>query len=247
VSVEIESQASAPVAIETPVAVPAEVPTQEVPKEEAPKEEPKPAKKSLREMAEEDEDYRKELEVETNRRVQKELSKFKREREREVLAKAVDEPINALEYVQKRKAEIDEEDGELTKSQQRYRDAEDIIKWHAQDPDWALEYNRLREGNTTEFNKRYASDPHAFAQWANKQVIEARAEAIAEKKAQTRAEAIAAQLNKTSMQNVPTAPAGGPSAGGPSYRTEQDVRNALAEDRISAREARVLLARLERR
>jgi hypothetical protein len=220
----------------------------------APQEEPKPQRKSLRELVDADEEYKREFQTEVNREKQRELAKFKREREKEVLAKAVDEPVNALEYVQTRKAELDAEDAPPSRPTwytPNHHKVHDLVESMAEDTEWATEYNAWLNEHRKDSNPKFYAEPLKYLPWLMREMESAKREAAihteAEKRAQVRAEAIAADLNKKQMQGVPHVPDGGSGTAGPSYRSEQDVRNALAEDKISAREARILINRFERR
>lgn len=215
------------------------------PPEPPAKEEASPPKKSLRQLIEEDEDYRREYQTEVNRRFQQELARWKRDREKEALQRAKDDPTAALEFAQSKAKEIEEEEGRLSAAQQRYQDAQEILAYHAADKDWAAEYNAWLEENRADANSRYARDPIAYMRYANARVIERMVKARAAKQAQEIAAALAEQKAKEALQNIPQPPTA-PVTGGAalSFRTEQEVRNALAEDKITPREARAHLRRL---
>lgn len=160
--------------------------------------------------------YREHLNAEAQRIADKKLR-------RERLAKAKDDPVTALEFAQAEYQSVEAEETRAKAASEAHARVNADLADLWRDRAWAAEYEALRTGaKAAEFNKRYATDPAGFVDWADEQVTEARIEARANEKAKEIARAMALEKDNARLLATPQHPLG--TAGKGQFTIEQIER-----------------------
>lgn len=190
-----ESQAAEPVSIQQPTTTP-DAPT------ETPPLSARDRLKATLADPEIERAYREHVNAEAQRIAAKSL---KRER----LARAREDPVAALELAQSEYQEVEAEETRTRAASESHAKANADLADLWKDKTWAESYESLRTGpKAAEFNKRYATDPAGFVDWADDQITESRIESRANEKAREMAKAIALEMTNAQLLSTPQHPMG---------------------------------------
>lgn len=147
--------------------------------------------------------------------------KLQKQLEKQRLAKAAEDPVEALSYAQERKQAIEAEDTVAGK----WQAVTDSIQATAREnPDWGKDYDEVIEANRKEADKIFATDPEKFERWVDKKIYELTVKREVEKalkeKVPTLVEAAALDKTARALKDVPRLP-DGTSGGGTRFTLEQ--------------------------
>jgi hypothetical protein len=170
------------------------------------------------------------------------VQKLEKQAEKKRLAKAAEDPVEALSYAQERKSAIDAEEMAASKWTAV---TEHIINTARDNPDWGKDYEEVLAANRKEADALFAKDPDKFEAWIDEKIYSLRVSREVEKQIKERlpvlVEAAATDRVNKELQNVPRLPDG---SGGPGMSDADFLaayRRGEVHDHKRAREA---LARL---
>lgn len=170
------------------------------------------------------------------------VQKLEKQAEKKRLAKAAEDPVEALSYAQERKSAIDAEE---TAASKWTAVTEHIITTARDNPDWGKDYEEVLAANRKEADALFAKDPDKFEAWIDEKIYSLRVSREVEKQIKERlpvlVEAAATDRVNKELQNVPRLPDG---SGGPGMSDADFLaayRRGEVHDHKRAREA---LARL---
>jgi hypothetical protein len=170
------------------------------------------------------------------------VQKLEKQAEKKRLAKAAEDPVEALSYAQERKNAIDAEE---TAASKWTAVTEHIINTARDNPDWGKDYEEVLAANRKEADALFAKDPDKFEAWIDEKIYSLRVSREVEKQIKERlpvlVEAAATDRVNKELQNVPRLPDG---SGGPGM-SDADFLAAYRRGEVhDHKRAREVLARL---
>lgn len=174
-------------------------------------------------------------------------AKLERQFEKQRLAKAVDEPVEALTYVQERKSAMDAEDSAEAGLTAKWAAVKASVEATAkEDPSWGEDYQAVVDANRREADTLYGASPEKFEKWVDKQIYQLHLKREVDKAIKERlptlVEAAATDKVNKAMGNYPQMPIGNGGAG----ISDKDYLAAYAEGKVDDhKRAREALARLK--
>lgn len=224
------AETSASTATGEPTSSGSEVRPQEQP--QAPSEKPaESAKPDFSRQYEADPEFRAYVKREADRLAQQRIARDRRNRERDELARAKDDPVRALEYVQSRHHQVEQE----TVTEDPHEQARSMLADLAKNATWAEIYNELRATEGAKFHTEYAKDPVGFMERVDDRITEILIDRRATEKAKVMAEALATEKTNKALEGLAVPPTGN-GASGDNLLLERFAKMGPSERRVYYRE-----------